>query len=268
MSKSTQIIRSRKQIEEDARGSKSSKPSPIIQDNSIINFYEREGVKKHMPKKHNPNKHRHGLDLYFNGVIIGASGSGKTQCLLNLMRQMSNTFHHCYIFTQNNDEALYSYLAETVPSFQLTIIYDGYRGFVKHLQSEIPFFGQSLVVFDDMATEKDQTQIEKHFIMGRKRSNIKNMGCCSIYLSQSYSKVPLVVRLQCSLLIIIKLDNIKSLKAMLRDGGMIDDIDKLKAMYTYSTQSFGDFLLIDKKQNSLNKIFRKSFNEYLNPNDF
>jgi len=72
-----------------------------------------------MPKKfllhsHNPNIKEHKLNLPFRMLIIGGSGAGKTQTLMNLIRIMNGTFNNIHIITKNKDEPLYNYLESKV----------------------------------------------------------------------------------------------------------------------------------------------------------
>ena len=45
-------------------------------------------------------------------LIIGASGSGKTMTLINLLRAFSGTFQNINIITKNADEPLYNFVAD------------------------------------------------------------------------------------------------------------------------------------------------------------
>jgi ABC-type lipoprotein export system ATPase subunit len=66
----------------------------------------------------NPNYKSHGMKVPFRSIIIGASGSGKTNILLNLISQMKNTFNKIIIYTRNKKEPLYEYLEKKIePDF-------------------------------------------------------------------------------------------------------------------------------------------------------
>ena len=135
-----------------------------------INFYELKKVKSKATKSINPQKNVHNMDLFFNLLIIGSTGAGKTNILLNLIYLFKNTFNHIYIFTQKH-EKLYDFLFEQIKSDLITICY-GYSEFKKF--DEDVCYGQSLMIFDDFIAEKDQSKIEQHFIKGRKLSNTPN----------------------------------------------------------------------------------------------
>ncbi len=73
----------------------------------VQNFYEKKEVQCYNRKYVNPNVKYHQIKIPFRMTVIGASRSGKTNILLNLLNMMTNTFNHIYLFTRNLDEPLY-----------------------------------------------------------------------------------------------------------------------------------------------------------------
>ena len=47
-------------------------------------------------------------------LIIGGSGAGKTQTLMNLIRVLNGTFNNIHMITKNKKEPLYEYLESKV----------------------------------------------------------------------------------------------------------------------------------------------------------
>jgi hypothetical protein len=227
--------------------------------NDIINFYEQKKVKKFMPKTHNPNYEKHLIKIPFRGIIVGSSGSGKTNMLLNLIAKMSDTFNKIYIYSRA-EEPLYNYLQSQIADDMLSISYDlqDFRDF-----DESNYFGQTLVIFDDMCNEKNQTCINELYIRGRK------LGVSSLYLTQSYYKVPKIVRLQSQYIFIIKTSGLKDLRLILSEYSLTATTDQLQKMYNFACNSgmFGNFLLIDLNAPQ-KKSFRLNWLEFLNPSDF
>ena len=229
---------------------------PPKKQKEIINFYEQKKVQKFMKKSNNPNYDQHGIKVPFRGCLIGSSGSGKTNLLLNIISKMSNTFNHIYVYTRA-EEPLYDYLNSQIPKCLLTIKYD-----LQELRdfNEKEYYGQSLIIFDDMVNEKDQKCINELYIRGRKIA----AGCSLLYLTQSYFKVPKIIRLQCDYIFILKVSGVRDLKMILSEYSLSGTKEQLLNLYNYCCNSgkFGDFMLIDL-QNSQDKTYRRNFKDFL-----
>jgi hypothetical protein len=223
--------------------------------NNIINFYELDEVKAFTKKSINPNFKSHGMKVPFRSLIIGASGSGKTNIVLNLISQMKNTFNMIYIYTKNKAEPLYEFLESKIDPEFLQI-----REGLDELKSteDGDYFGQTLMIFDDLCLEKDQLCIGQMYIRGRKLQG----GISLCYLSQSYFEVPTIIRGQSQYIFLKKIPNKRNLKAMLREYSLNTTIEQILAMYSYCIDGdFLNFLLIDLESPESN--YRKGFNEIL-----
>ena len=75
---------------------KEVKPKPT----DIINFYELDDVKAFQKQYHNPNFESHKMTVPFRMSIIGASGSGKSNSVLNIINQFTDTFKHIQLFVK------------------------------------------------------------------------------------------------------------------------------------------------------------------------
>jgi ABC-type dipeptide/oligopeptide/nickel transport system ATPase component len=226
----------------------------------ITNFYELKDVQKLINKRHNPNYNYHKISIEMKGCVIGSSGSGKTQTLLQILSDMPNTFNKMYIYTKA-EEPLYNYLIEKIPSDLLTISYDlnDLRKF-----KDDDYYGSTLVVFDDMVNEKDQQCIQELYIRGRK------LGVSMLYLSQSFFKIPKLIRLQCDYCFIVKVPNMRDLNLILSEFSLGTTKEQLQNMYKYViSQGFGNFFLIDMKASQNSGLsYRKNFITGLNPEKF
>jgi len=246
---------------------KATKNKVIAEDNNeIINFYELPKVQKFLTKSINPNYDKgtkHGIKVPMRGIMTAASGGGKTNLLFNVIKNMGNTFNHIYIYTQAT-EPLYDYLLSQLDSDVLTIKYG-----IKALQDfdEKQYYGQTLVILDDMVNEKekDQSVIKDLYLRGRKIAG----GISLLYLTQKYHSVPKFIRGQCQYFFIIKVSEVDDLKRILTEFALSATKDQMEAMYDYCCESgiFGNFLMIDLMAGR-GKMFRKNFKEILNPKDF
>lgn len=220
--------------------------------NEITNFYELipEELKK---KYHNPNFENHLIKIPFRMLIIGGSGSGKTNTAMDVIHRMSNTFEKIVICCKSKAEPLYEFLETKIPKEQLEI-YEGIEN-VPHID-KYKNTGQMLIIFDDLVLDKNQSGIEQYFIRGRKIGG----GISCMYLSQSYFKTPKTIRLQCNYLILKKLSSKRDLSQILNEFSLGKDIKELTALYKNATINPLYFLLIDADAPDEMK-FRKGFLE-------
>ena len=78
----------------------------MSESNKVINFYELPEVQEFAVKYHNPtyNKETQPLKHPMRMVVCGATGSGKSNILMNIINTMKDTFESILIFTQDKDE--------------------------------------------------------------------------------------------------------------------------------------------------------------------
>ena len=228
--------------------------------NQIENFYELPKVQKFIRKAPNPNYENHKIKLPFRSAILGSSGSGKTHTLCNIIYQFGKTFNHIYIYTKA-EETLYDFLTEQLDDSLLTIVYNDLDRLRQFKDDE--YYGQSLIIFDDMVNEKDQRVIQELYIRGRK------LNISLIYLSQSYYKIPKIIRGQISYIFIIKIAGLKDLRLILSEYELTANKIQLSNMYKFVCKSgnFGHFFLIDLEAKQ-DDTYRKNFDIILNPNEF
>lgn len=207
----------------------------------------------------NPLFKRHGISVPFRALMVGNSGSGKTQCLLQLIYEMDDTFGHITICCANSDEPLYRYLATKIKPELLSIV-EGYENIplLEDLDPEV----QHLVVWDDLVLTKDQSLIEEYFIRGRKIAK----GVSMVYLTQSYWAVPKTIRLQVSYIFLKKVSCTRDLTMIMKDFSLGLQRQELLELYKHCTEDPQSFLLVDIAAPS-ERRFRKNFDEILHIND-
>lgn len=227
-----------------------------MSNNNIINFYDTKEVKKTCRKYDNPSFEQCQIKHPAMIACIGSTGSGKTQLLLNLIYQMSDTFTKIIIVHKVN-EPLYDYLAKQLKD---DII------FYKKL-SDVPSpddlvkedpCGQYLMVFDDQITAKDMNIIGEYYIRGRKSGG----SITSVFLSQSYYGIPKLIRLQLHYLILLKLSGVRDLNMILSDNNLGVDKKELMKMYKVSTKDKFNFLKLDLANSDENKKYSHNWTEF------
>jgi len=219
----------------------------------IVNFYE------HIPKEFldsadNPNFELHKLRLPFRMCVVAPSGSGKTNFLCNLIHLFScgkGTFADITIITRNKDEPLYKWITNKCDQIQ-----------IKEGLSNTPQLDKMdkdlnhLVVWDDLVLSKDLSMVENYYIRARK------LNCSVIFLSQSYFRIPKIIRNNCSYMILLKLSGNREVNLILSEFGLGVSKEELLRLYDYATNEKFSPLVIDMEE-SPDKRFRKGLTEIL-----
>ena len=158
----------------------------------MINFYAYANENK---TKHNPNR-PYIPDHPCRILIIGGSGSGKTNALLNLINNQPDT-DKIYLYTKDPYEAKYQFSINERESIGLKH-FNNPEAFIeysndmqdvyKNIEFNIGKDRKILIVFDDMIADminnrKLNSIVTELFIRGRK------LNTSLIFITQSYFKV-------------------------------------------------------------------------------
>ena len=121
-------------------------------------------------------------------------------------------------------------------------------------------FIQILCIFDDVVnySDKEQGIIKEYYIRGRKFGR----GISMCYLSQSFFRIPKIIRLQCNYLILLKLGSKKDLALILADYGLGVDKNELMTIYKDATKIPFDFLKISTDERQDSKRFSHNWTAY------
>ena len=230
--------------------------SCLTQTPHIVNWYEKI-PKEMLDDADNPNFHIHHLKIPFRMCAVAPSGSGKSNFLVNLIHLFSSgakgTFSDITIITRNKDEPLYKYLTSKCDQIQIKEGIHNIPPLDKMNKKE-----NHLVCFDDLVLAKDQSAIENYYIRARK------LNCSVVYLSQSFFRIPKIIRNNCSYMVILKLSGNREVNMILSEFGLGVSREQLLAMYEYATKEKFSPLLIDLEQYPT-KRFRKGFEDTLDP---
>lgn len=226
-------------------------------DNEIVNFYEKL-PKKYKNQYHNPNYEKHLLNIPFRMLVVGSSGSGKSNVVVNIIQKFNDTFGNIKICCKDKNEPLYRMLTDKLDASTFQI-YEGYKN-IPSLNDTDQFDPtlQHLIIFDDLCLEKNQSIIEDYLIRGRKIAK----GVSIIYLTQSYFKCPRVVRMNVNYIILKKVGSTKDLTSILKEYSLSVDMDQLKKIYKHNVKNMTDFIMIDLDTTD-DKRFRKGFTQIL-----
>jgi len=227
----------------------------ILYMSDIINFYNKI-PKDYLINSDNPNYKSHLLNIPFRMIIVAASGSGKTNALLNIIKLFSKgkgTFSSIDIITRNKNEPLYNYLSDK--SNQI-MIHEG----LQHTPNLDQFDKSTnhLVVFDDIILDKNQSPIIEYYIRSRK------LNTSVIYIAQSYYAIPKLIRQNANYIIILKMSNNRNVNLLLSEFNLDISKKQLLNMYKYATKDKFNVFIIDVDKNE----FRKNFTNILDKSKF
>lgn len=209
-----------------------------------INFYE--SLKP--IKIHNPHFDIHQINLPFRALINCASGSGKTNLLLNIIYEMNNTFHKIIIVTKA-PEPLYDMLTKRLKDIE--IHYEGSYPVIEKMDE-----GENgLIIYDDQVTTKDN-RISEMYIRGRK------LHYSSIYISQSYFGTPKLIRQNINYLWLGRGINKRDLRLMLSEYSINMSVDELENIYQNITSESMQFMLLDLNKRNLRKNIKQIIYEF------
>jgi ABC-type dipeptide/oligopeptide/nickel transport system ATPase component len=203
-----------------------------------------------LDKVDNPNYNLHHLKIPFRMCIVAPSGSGKTNFLVNLLSLFSHnkgTFQSINIITRNKDEVLYKWIQSKTDQI---IIQEG-LGHTPKLDDFDKEFNH-IVIFDDLVLSKDLSMVENYYIRARK------LNVSVIFISQSFFKIPKIIRNNCSYMVLLKLSGNREVNIILSEFGLGITKEDLIKIYEYATQEKFSPLLIDM-ESSKDSRFRKGF---------
>lgn len=236
---------------------KKKEEDDIPKDGKIQNMYSII-PKRFLQNAYNPNYELHKLKLPFRMCVVAPSGSGKTNFVINLLRLFSagdGTFSTCLILTKNADEPLYNWLKDKCPQISIQ------EGLSKMPRlDDYDKKENHLLVFDDLVLEKNLSMIENVYIRGRK------LGVSVIFISQSYFKIPKIIRLNTNYMVLLKIPSNRDLNLILSEVGIGLTKEELMKIYDYATSEKFSPLLIDCDED-ITQRYRKGFLEILDKNN-
>ena len=201
-------------------------------------------------------------------LIIGGSGSGKTNALLNLVTDQPD-IDKIYLHAKDPYEDKYQFLINKRESIGLKHFNDP-KAFIEYSNDMHDVYknindynpdkeNKILIVFDDTIADmihnkKLNSIVTELFIRGRK------LNISLVFITQSYFKVPKDVRLNTTHFLIMKIPDKRELQQIsINHSSNINTKDFIK-IYKKSTDEPYSFLVNDSTLSSDNPLrFRKKF---------
>jgi DNA helicase HerA-like ATPase len=184
-------------------------------------------------------------------IIIGRSGSGKTNTVVNLLKYLF--FDTFYLYAKDLEEPYYQLLQNVFDDEKIRpeepIIESYFSSDIEDIVDvdELDRYKENLIVVDDFVTEKDPKKLIDLAIRGRK------MNASMIYITQDWYRVPKSIRLQCNYLSIFPSCDGNDISLIFREKGLHK---KLRKYYENNIKNF-ECLTIDFKTPEMK--YRKNF---------
>ena len=200
-------------------------------------------------------------------VIIGGSGSGKTNSLLNLINGQRDN-DKIYLYAKDLNEAKYEYLIKNrenagIKNLNGSKAFSEYSNTMDDIYENIEDYNPNrkrkiLIIFDDMIadimTNKKSQSIIKELIKTCRKLNIY-----LVFITQSHFSVPKEVSLNSMHYIIMKINNRKDLQNIAINHSADIDYKDFMKIYRECTKEPYSFLTIDTTLPSSNSLrFRKN----------
>ena len=223
----------------------------------IINFYDH--LPKHLKSETKVDKNFKQHYILPNSMIcmIGGSGSGKTNAILNWLSKCPDKFYQIIIFNANStDEPLYNLLKEKIPEIENYSDIDELPDLKSFEQDKKH---EKLIIVDDFINlpSKRMKKILDYLIAGRKS------GFTVMCQSQNYTSIPKVILRNIHYFILFRLNDNISINNIIRNHNL-ENIDKnvFKKLYLDATAEPLNFFMVDlrgKKETRLRKNFTQMY---------
>ena len=210
-------------------------------------------------------------------MIIGGSGLGKTNTLLNLINKQ-NDIDKTYLYARDLNESKYKILIKKREDAGIKHLNDP-NAFIEcsnamdNVYKNIHDYNSTrkrniLIAFDDMIADiminkEFQAIIKELFIRCRK------LNISLVFITQSYFSVPKDVRLNSTHYLIMKINNKRELQNITINHSADIDYQDFMKIYRECTKEPYNFLAIDTKLPASDLLrFRKNiFDSYKNDNN-
>ena len=209
---------------------------------NIKNYYDviGSGVKS---KPQDKNYKNHYIKTPARICILGQSGAGKSNAVINLISRFGHIFYKMVIFSgSTSDEPLYNYLKEKIEGVEMYSDINDVPN-LKDSEEDNKNY-QKLIIFDDFITlnKKELNKIFEYAIASRK------FGWTCIFLAQNYTSIPKIITRNCDYYIMFRLNDNVSINNIMKNHN-VDNIDKnlFKSFYVNATEKPMDFFMIDLK---------------------
>jgi len=221
---------------------------------------------KLFPKKKKKKVNELAPDQPFRMLMVGSSGSGKTNVLIDLILRYL-VYDKLYVYTKHLHQSKYKILQKIIKfveedellkdvgDFPIAVFADDIKNVVP--LEKMDEKKDNVIIFDDFITEKNQKQMIDMFVRGRHKN------ASVIYLTQSYFSTPKDIRINCNQFLLFGSANNRDINLVLSDHCSDMDKEEFRRLYNEATSEQYSFFYIDKDAPNKTLKFRKKFDDFL-----
>lgn len=186
--------------------------------------------------------------------IIGPTGAGKSQIILEFLSRKNEAFYKIILFTGSTvDEPLYNLLKKHIDGVEMIDNADELPDLTEMNDEDKKT--EKLIIFDDIINlpKKQLTKIQKWFNSARK------YGYTCIATAQNYTDLPIQIRRNTMIFMIFRLNDINTINQILKNHNNNGDNKELvKQAYFMATSKPHNFFLLDTTSDDDNR-YRHNF---------
>jgi hypothetical protein len=194
----------------------------------------------------------------FRLVVCGSSGSGKTNMVINLIEEYI-PWRALQVVAKHVDNPQFTALRKRIERFEKKKK-QPVSTWTNQLNDTLPVDdlnkeNRTLTLFDDFVMSKEQHVMEDYFVRCRHRN------ASVIYITQSWYKVPKIIRENCSHVAVFKGQNGHDLSGLWQDLGGEMRKEQFSALYHRAIARPFGFLFVDQNPTLPELKFRLKFDE-------
>ena len=220
----------------------------------ITNYYNKLKIGKNKRPPKNWDKHH--IEHNSHILVIGKTGTGKSNWLLNYLSRSSGEFGKIILFSgSTTEEPLYKIIQDTDEEIEM---YNDIAEMpeLQELEEDGMENKPKLIIFDDFInlSPKELKKIYSYIISSRK------YGCSCIMMVQDYKSCPKLIVRNVNYIVLFRINDNISINNILRNHN-INNIDKdtFKDIYLDATEEPLNFLTLDFKSTNPRDQIRRNF---------
>jgi hypothetical protein len=218
----------------------------------ITNWYKQLAVP---PLPDDPTAAKHQIEIPARISVVGRSGQGKTNAVLNFIERTLPVWKRVVVFTGGTiEEPLYKHLHLLFPTVEFFTNINDPR---LKLSETTNTMGNKLIIFDDFVAMKPKDLV----LIQTYATNSRNFGWTCIFIGQKLAGdngIPKVIRDQCNYFFIFRIRN-KGDVRMIKDVAHAQEGDGFDECYQEATKEPMNFLMIDVESD---KKYRRNFLQF------